>query len=624
MPLTIVTSFLQTHCDAGLGLLKAAGVSDPVRSETEMEPRELTAKICSTYLKSRKDRLSTINPDRIGKAWQMQAANIIVANADLENWGWADPDILPMLDFWADFEPESQFALFYTEPGSIFVEGLPIQEEANTREVLELMFVRWREFNDCILRFYNQNPDRCLLINLDALASHPDRVRQALDVKLGLNIAESTSLPENSVGRAQAGIQSFFLRPYADDDNPTIELFDELEATADCRGIHGSNHPPDYFGLLADHFSTKQALAQAESSLMSLREETEVFESEQNKKNNALDEQLADALAQNTTLESSVEQLRFLLNATQEEMTEFKETLDAKNTENELIALQLDQVQDELERVHEENRQTVLAKNEEITLLKSKFDEERSQTTARIEELTARQQILENELEQARAGTANAESLTSENELLLLQLEQVQEELEYQFEQAQRDNRPVTVDETVYASADNHPVQDVQDLENFAGELRIDMRDFINGMNWHDPERDGRWAGPGLQSSIALPALLEKGRYRVTVAVIDAMNRAIFDNAELLLGDKSLPIKRRLRTNLSGAIARIKRTRARLNSNISPFPAELIADFSISDENTQQHEIYLKFPQPASPSDRGEHDARRLTARISEISITKL
>ena len=148
------------------------------------------------------------------------------------------------------------------------------------------------------------------------------------------------------------------------------------------------------------------------------------------------------------------------------------------------------------------------------------------------------------------------------------------------------------------------------------------MRQFINGMNWYDPEHDGRWAGPGTRSTVRLPSLSE-GRYKLTMNVVSTMSRKIFDRMEISVDNAKLRTKRNLRTNLHGPLGMWKRTRAKLDSSVSPFPAEIEASFKVGKATGEPGELVLEFPEAVSPAERGEPDSRHLTARISEIIIER-
>lgn len=518
MPLTITTSFTQTHCDAGFKLLRSLGVKDPIASRiASLDPHELSARLKSAHLKQRTNQFASVEPAQIGKAWQLAAAEIVIANADQELWGWADSNILPFLDFWADFEPDSRFALFYTGPGMAAAAAF---SEADTgvagpdeiENELSTVSTRWTQFNDAMMRFYSKHEDRCILVNLAAAHINIAQLSERLASKLGIDSAGLTidkqliSLPPAVFGLVDAASKG-------DMDNVAGDILEQLEALADCRGLHGKNRPVDFMAMLAEHLDVERKASHLENELLDLRSEFERLQNELKAQDTSLDEALKEKSA--------------------------------------------------------------------------------------------------------------------ENELLLLQLEQVQEELEYQFKQAQHAAESGSVSTfDAYGSRDisTHaadPVPLPTESEETQSNVQIDLRHFLNGTNWHEPEHDGRWAGPGVRSSVRLPQLA-KGRYKLTIGILDAMTRAIFDGMTVTLGSKTLLIKRRVRANESGALAHLKRVRARINTKASPFPAALESEFVVDEDQKQHAELVFDFPEALSPSERGEPDIRKLTARISHIDIAAI
>lgn len=512
MPLTITTSFTQTHCDAGFKLLRSFGVKDPIASKREsLDPHELGVRLKSAHLKQRKNQYTPVKPTRIGKAWQLAAGEIIIANADQDHWGWADSNILPFLDFWAEFEPDARFALFYTQPGTAAFSASQTGSTGPDEIEVELNAIstRWAQFNDAMMRFYSKHEDRCILVNLAAAHINTAQLSERLASKLEIDTAELT-IDQELIPSPPAAFGLLNAAPNGDFDSFTSDILEQLEALADCRGLHGNNRPIDFMAMLAEHLDLDQKASRLENELSGLR--------------------------------SDFDQLQYKVKAQEASLND---------------------------------------------ALKEK---------------------------------------SAENELLLLQLEQVQEELEYQFKQAQdaaetgsvRANVAIGSRDVATHNADPRPLS--AGAETAESKARIDLRHFINGMNWHEPEHDGRWAGPGTRSSIRLPQLA-KGRYRLTIEIIDAMNRAVFDGMTVALGPETLQAKRRLRTNVSGALAGLKRVRARINTDVSPYPAALEAEFVIDGDHKKQTELFLDFPEAHSPSERGEPDIRRLTVRISHIDI---
>lgn len=557
MPLIITTSFTQFHCDVGFKILRSCGIKDPVASKGEsLDPHELGARLSAVHLKRRKDQYSPVEPARIGKAWQLAAGKIVIANAGQDHWGWADCNIISLLDFWVEFEPDARFALFYTEPGMAAAAALSEFQRRSTspdeiESELNSICSRWAQFNSAMMRFYSKHEDQCILVNLAAARTNTTQLRKRLALKLEIDVTELTidedflPSPPTSFGLLNTTNSGYL-------DSNGSDILEQMETHADCRGFHGDNRPINPTAILAEHLDMDQKATHAKNELLELQSDFAL---------------LRDKLyAQRASIDRD---------------------LKKKSAENELLVRQLKQVQ---------------------------------------EELLERQLQLETERDRAPRVESVLEDIKSENELLLMQLEQVQEELELQFKNTQQVVNTSSIHTNTARGSLNvatHnsglPTKSVGD-KTAETKTHIDLRHFINGMNWHEPEHDGRWAGPGTRSSIRLPHLA-KGRYKLTIEIIDAMNRDIFDGMSVTLGSKKLRTKRSLRTNVFGALAGLKRVRAHVNKDISPFPAAVEAKFVVDGDLKKYAELFLDFPEAHSPSERGEPDMRRMTARISYIDI---
>lgn len=495
----ITTSFLKSHCDIGYNWLRQAGLSPFLTPETgSMDPLEFGGRLQSAYIKGQKSPFEAVNPSRIGKAWQLKASDIIVANAAQDFWGWADHEILPFLDFWADFEPEVKFALFYTEPGLALACYENFADDHDIREQLDDVITKWESFNDAMLHFYSRHQDRCLLADLSVLTLNPDKFADSALVKWDREL-DGDPFFKTSVASHCLDLTGG-LTLVLDAESPKAKLLGELQAIADCPAPRGNNNPPDFMGVIADNLLLKRTLSKTEAKFSAL--ET-------------------------------------LLGKNQDE-------LKAKEGESELLSLQLAQVQEELE---------------------AQF----------------RQAQLVNNVKPGNSTTGSPEEVMATNGVIT---------------------------QTALAPSEFEPI-------------RLDLRQVISGLNWHEAEHDGRWGGPGTQSTLTLPEL-PKGRYRLSILIVGAMSQQIFNEASLVFDGKKLQVRRELRINDKGVFGRLRKARAHINANIIPYPAKLISDITINESSLRNAQLAIKFPTAISPTERGEADSRALTARISYIEISRI
>lgn len=207
----------------------------------------------------------------------------------------------------------------------------------------------------------------------------------------------------------------------------------------------------------------------------------------------------------------------------------------------------------------------------------------------------------ETPLAQAPAHTdSQYAEIEEENELLLLQLHQVQEELENYYLKYQEASQQLQAQRHPHAGqAPAVPLAQTYWLRHHPAEVLIDLRETVPGSNWHEPELDGTWAGPGLSSTVELPAL-RQGKYDLLIDVVDAMDASLVEGLQASLAGQPLDLKKEIHDKAA-------LLRARLDS--SQFPSA--------------HEWTLQLDCPAviSPADRGVPDNRHLSVRIKTIKL---
>ena len=166
-----------------------------------------------------------------GQAWHISASSVIVENADHENWCWGHPNNVFFLDFWKDLDPLCQFILVY---GS-FEDYLTRQSKIRnfTQKNKEVLSARWKSYHAEMLRFYNRNRDRCLLMHIQAFESQTSEVSRLMfkhfDTKLR-NINSIRKMDRNS-------LELLLALKYTDEinDGGIIDIANEIENSADIQ-----------------------------------------------------------------------------------------------------------------------------------------------------------------------------------------------------------------------------------------------------------------------------------------------------------------------------------------------------------------------------------------------------
>ncbi|MDO3387331.1 hypothetical protein QWI17_15930 [Gilvimarinus sp. SDUM040013] len=254
-----------------------------------------------------------------------------------------------------------------------------------------------------------------------------------------------------------------------------------------------------------------------------------------------------------------------------------------------VVAEQHHEKSQELQELQEENKRLLLHLNQTKEALERSSSEHKELS----KENNMRPQSVD--------VTEKTKELEEENELLLLQLHQVQEELEHYFCEYQKLTDPASR----HSVATTHPTIATAGL---ALETLFDLRnEQIIGNNWYDAEQDGRWAGPGTNSTLNLPAL-GKGPFELVFDIVHALDVSIVKQMQILLNGEPLRLKYKF-----GKLP-IKR-----------FPCQVSATVESANGKPQASwNLELRFPKTLSPAGKDSDDHRQLAIRLKSIHARAL
>ncbi len=437
-----------------------------------------------------------------GKAWELAASELFLANWQQPVWGWADARNTWLLNFWHDFDPHIRFVLVHT-PATQALARAVAQADAgpfSAHEVLDL----WCAYQTELLAFYLRHRDRCVWIQaaqIDTPASWLPALSQQWRLELEPGRAHATaqtattdpeltqllaSLARQAVaqhGQAQ-GVQDEVLATLP--PLPALPHAPQLEAAP-------ATSSTGFDALQASdllHALTGQLGKDLKQQIVQLQQQNQEALQHNAQLAAELDQTQAQRDAQAALARDRLAALDAEAHAKAEIQAQFSQ-LQARHQdatqESELLLLQLHQVQEELERIfltsQDQQKQLEQASHSHAGMQVQRDIEAAlaRDRLAALESAHAAQNELTNRLasleQQAQAAMQSIVSLQSENsallaardaeaharaetqtrfsqlqarhqdatqegELLLLQLHQVQEELEHYFlqhQQAQKD-----------------------------------------------------------------------------------------------------------------------------------------------------------------------------------------
>ena len=637
----------------GQFLYQSGVVKANISRNEKLSPVEIEDKIFRLY-ELDKEKITT--QAELGLICQEFAKNLFLENISEKSWGWDSSNSLWLVDFWKKFDPQIRFILVYASPEFIIAN---ILQQQTTSYTLEKILQRINAYNTEIIRFYNQYPDYCCLVNTQAISKNPSHFIEIISsqFKLDLNIKNiefNSTLPssilvhlaqnllieidensdqekENIIPITKAMSLSINHALAKSLINEADILYQELESI--------SNIP-----YAEEKSSTQEKVAAFKeySTLILTLDETQKNNKNLQKKVIELNNKTL-LLSDNSKLkESKVNELQNKIQKLKKEYQEniTKQTAENKQNleqENELLLLQLDQVQQELKsyfskykekeqnnhhlknklNVIEQERETLREKiknlekvHNMLALTLNKTEEETSkldQKEQNIKKLNEKIKTLKIEYEKniLKQKTENEQELEENNALLLLQLNQVQEELKsyfikYKEKEKETDDLQQKIRQLI------KPIE----LLSFNIDLK---KPCFNGDNWYNIEDNGRWAGPGLKSTIPIPTLL-KGIYEINFYIMDAMSLDIPKNINISLNNIELPeIK-----------PRSKRFTFKKQEKVIAYPIPIKCIFNTEDFNNEEPWILsITTSGVISPADVSENkeDLRKLSIKIKSIQV---
>ena len=106
-----------------------------------------------------------------------------------QTWGWKDPRTSLLLDFWHRLLPDARYVFVYRVPWEV-ADSVSRLNHPFFQEHPHCAIEIWHVYNRCILEFYKQHPDRCILVGIDAFSQSPTQFLDILQGKFGMEISE--------------------------------------------------------------------------------------------------------------------------------------------------------------------------------------------------------------------------------------------------------------------------------------------------------------------------------------------------------------------------------------------------------------------------------------------------
>ncbi len=290
-------------------------------------------------------------PSRI---WQQLAIDLMVANMDSANWGWAHPGAVQYLEFWAQLDSDIRFVLVCEDRQSLVCR---LVEQGEAPVNIHSHVALWAQNHQEMLRFHLRNPNRSLLVWDAEIQSEPSKLIQRIerDWQIPLNAA----LADAQALQHPTALLQYIALSILSEHPQTAPIDYELQSL-----IGSSNWPAasdqiktadliEIYGHLQERTELQGQLQRAQQNIDDTNDlriqDQEKTKAETTAKQDALNN-LAAEQKSSAVLKKQIGELS---TAQQQALAKHKELQE----ESDLLLAQLHQVQEELEKYYRQHKE---------------------------------------------------------------------------------------------------------------------------------------------------------------------------------------------------------------------------------------------------------------------------
>lgn len=168
---------------------------------------------------------------KIGDAWRLTAADLVLANAVNQPFGWASKHNLSLIEPWRHIDVQSWFLLIYSSPAHTLAEAAEIGAVA--ADDIATLLIDWKDYHTNMLRLHREIGGRSILLDADYFSNHPTKVAHLLADRFDLPIGDTPVTLTDF--REASPVFSALLQSLIVEDEELATLLNKLNAAADVK-----------------------------------------------------------------------------------------------------------------------------------------------------------------------------------------------------------------------------------------------------------------------------------------------------------------------------------------------------------------------------------------------------
>ena len=289
-----------------------------------------------------------------GRFMEQLAGDIFVANNKSDCWGWADVRSAKLLDFWLNFDPRLYFVCVYVSPQQMLANAMSSGGEIGS---VGAVMAAWQTHYQQLLRFHLRNPQRSLLVDVSECVKYPHLLIERCIEQWALKIDMPVVAEPRSI--AHDSLALYLANQLCQDYPQAVSLQHELVAT--LSHLADIDQTANSALLLPEQIVADYRVLKDRSVEQELLETTRYELEASVLKHDAQQKRIGTLKSEVAALTVVCDKQSSLVIEHQAEIDRLDKKYNAAITgyaqqqkdaeqENELLLLQLQQVQEELER----------------------------------------------------------------------------------------------------------------------------------------------------------------------------------------------------------------------------------------------------------------------------------
>ncbi|HEH9806388.1 TPA: protein HyaE [Pasteurella multocida] len=424
-------------------------------------------KIKGSSIKNKSRKKSRNNTVKATSLWDNLYLDLVLANIDQEFWGWADPNSLQLLDYWANIDQDIHFVFVYDKPENLFQHNFIEESIELDSEKIKEKLEEWEKYNEKLLMFFNKYKERSVLINSRQIRksiknSIPKIYKElsASEVTLEKILHEDRlDIPSENLNKNLDPLSDLIISNVLKKHYSTVELYEKLQRESslpylDTNKVNDISlainawqemikRNKEYQILTAEHKNTETFLLEEKNKLVEKTKEI-VREKEKNTKDKK------DLEIQIEALQLKLEKYFIESNALKEDNKKLSIEIDDLNIKKEenikSLKKEIETLKAEIEKNHIENKnlkETTKSSLIEIEKLNREKEDDNKQKEKTITLLKKEDSIKSNELDRKNEEIKNYKIIIEDNIKEKKSLENQVEALQFELEKYFIENKKI-------------------------------------------------------------------------------------------------------------------------------------------------------------------------------------